>query len=89
MNIFPLYERSPIIPSVSAQREMDEIGIDLFLVKKVLEKGYDCQRSRRERNIRERCIHWKGKELRVVVALVSWKGKSFWRVTHVGKAAKH
>lgn len=87
--LYPLYRQKPIIPSLSAQEELDKIGADLWLVKEVLERGYDCAASRRKPNIVEKCIRKKDKEIRVVAVLVKWKDKSFWRVIHVGKTGRH
>lgn len=91
---YPLFEGNPLIPTKDAQREIDEIGLSLWQVKEVLEQGYDCSRSKRAKNIIERCLYRKNKEIRVVAALVEWKEKqmdaqgasvcSFWRIIHVG-----
>ncbi len=89
MNLYPMFQGKPIIPSIAAQRELDELEHDLWLVKEVLEEGHDCAGSRRKPNIIERCTTRKGKEIRVVVALVEWEDKAFWRVIHVGKTGKH
>lgn len=62
---------------------------DLWLVKEILEKGYDCAKSKRKVNVLEKCVQRKGKEIRVVAALVEWNDKSFWRLVHVGKTGKH
>lgn len=89
-SIFPTYEGKPIIPSIHSQRELDDLGLDLWSIKEVLEIGYDCQKGKRAENIIERCIEKSNKTLRVVVALVDFNsGKSFWRLIHVGKSSKH
>lgn len=86
---YPLFEGKPLIPTKDAQKEMDEIALSLWQVKDVLEQGYNCSRSRRARNIVERCLYKKGKEIRVVVALMEWRNRAFWRIVHVGKTGGH
>ncbi|MBI4170894.1 MAG: DUF4258 domain-containing protein [Candidatus Aenigmarchaeota archaeon] len=86
---YPLFEGKPLIPTKDAQREMDEVGIDLWKVKEVLEEGYEYSRSKRAKNIIERCLYRRNKEIRVVVALVEWKEGIFWRIIHVGKTGGH
>ncbi len=89
MDSYPEFKGRPLIPSAAAQRELDELGYDLRFVKHVLEEGHDCAASRRRANIIERCVARKGKEIRVVAALVKWEDKAFWRVIHVGKTGRH
>ena len=89
MNLFPTFHQRPLIPSVAAQRELDELGCDLQFAKRVLEEEHDCARSRRKRNIVEKCVTRNGKEIRVVAAYVEWRGRAFWRIIHVGKTGKH
>ena len=86
---YPLFQEKPLIPTKDAQREMDEIGIDLWRVKEILEEGYDCSRSKRAKNIIEKCLYKKNKEIRVVAALVGFDQREFWRITHVGKTGGH
>ena len=86
---YPLFEGKPLIPTKDAQREMDEIGLNLWQVKDVLEQGYDCSKSKRAKNIIERCLYRKNKEVRVVAVLVEWKEGIFWRIIHVGKTGGH
>ncbi|MBI4171023.1 MAG: hypothetical protein HY514_04960 [Candidatus Aenigmarchaeota archaeon] len=86
---YPLFEGRPLVPTKDCQREMDEIMLNLWQVKDVLEQGYDCSRSRRAQSTVERCLYRKGKEIRVVAALVEWREGSFWRIIHVGKTGGH
>ena len=86
---YPSFEEKPLIPTKDAQREIDEIGLALWQVKDVLEQGYDCSGSKRARNIIEKCLYRKNKEIRVVVALVEWNKGIFWRIIHVGKTGGH
>jgi hypothetical protein len=87
--LYPLYESKPLIPSKSAQYEMDKFRLDLWFVKRVLEEGFDCAVGRRKQNIIERCIRRKGKIIKVVVAKVEWEDKAFWRIIHVGQTTQH
>lgn len=89
MNNYPLFEGKPLIPTKDAQREMDETGIDLWGAKEILEKGYDCSESRRARNVVEKCVYKKNREIKVVAALVKWQGGAFWRIIHAGKTGGH
>ncbi|MBI4174757.1 MAG: hypothetical protein HY517_03855 [Candidatus Aenigmarchaeota archaeon] len=86
---YPLFEGKPVIPTKDAQHEMDELGLDLWRVKEILEQGYDCSKSKRAKNIVERCLFRKNKEVRVVAALVEFDGGEFWRIIHVGKTGGH
>ena len=87
--LYPRYKNLPIIPSKHAQEEMDNLGISLHSVQMVLTRGFDCYRSKRKPNIIERCLLYKDKILKVVVALVEWQDNAFWRMIHVGKISKH
>ena len=86
---YPLFEERPLIPTKDAQKEMDEIGIDLWRIKETLEHGYDCSKSKRAKNVVERCLFRKNKEIRVVATLVEFNEGEFWRIVHVGKTGGH
>jgi len=49
---------------------MDELELDLWKAKEILEQGHDASAGRREKNTIERALIRKDKEIRVVVALV-------------------
>lgn len=51
------YKGMRIEPTLSASRELMNEGKDLYDVLKILEEGYDCSASKRDKNITERC--WK------------------------------
>ncbi|HLC54575.1 MAG TPA: hypothetical protein VJK07_03015 [Candidatus Nanoarchaeia archaeon] len=70
-------------------KEMDEIGVDLWRIKETLERGYDCSKSKRAKNVVERCLFRKNKEIRVVATLVEFNEGEFWRIIHVGKTGGH
>ena len=86
---YPLFEERPLIPTKDAQKEMDEIGVDLWRIKETLERGYDCSKSKRAKNVVERCLFRKNKEIRVVATLVEFNEGEFWRIVHVGKTGGH
>ncbi|MBS3050708.1 MAG: hypothetical protein J4400_00980 [Candidatus Aenigmarchaeota archaeon] len=86
---YPLFQEKPLIPTRDAQHEMDELSLDLWRVKEILEQGYDCSGSKRSKNIIEKCLFRKNKEMRVVAALVEFNQGEFWRIIHVGKTGGH
>ena len=86
---YPLFQEKPLIPTRDAQHEMDELSLDLWRVKEILEQGYDCSGSKRAKNIIEKCLFRKNKEMRVVAALVEFNQGEFWRIIHVGKTGGH
>lgn len=57
-----------IEPTLSASRELAEHGKDLYDVLEILDKGYDCARSRRKKDIIERCCRKGSKEYKAVLA---------------------
>ena len=40
---YPLFQEKPLIPTRDAQHEMDELRLDLWRVKEILEQGYTCR----------------------------------------------
>lgn len=62
------FDGMPIVPTSSAYGELEELALGLHDVKDVLEKGFDCSRSKRRTGIMERCLKKDGKILRVVVS---------------------
>jgi hypothetical protein len=83
--IYPEWKGLPIIPSDAAMRELFDSKMDLIDVKEILELGYDCAKSKRKKEVLERCLERKGKSIKVVVA----KGYNYslktdcWVVIHV------
>ena len=57
-----------IEPTLSAGRELAQEGKDLYDVLKILEEGYDCSASKRDKKIIERCWKKGTKEYKVVLA---------------------
>ena len=84
------YEGLHIEVTLSAARELLKEKLDLNDVSEILEKGYNCERSKRKKNIIERCIDRRGKTIKVVVVkTVSRYPDGFteevWRLIHVGR----
>jgi len=79
--MFPIYMGKPILPSKTVMYELRDTGMDLYDVLHILEDGFDCYRSRRSKNIVERCETKGGKVLKVVVADMH----DHWKLIHVGK----
>jgi hypothetical protein len=65
----PSWGDVPIILTYHAAEQAYQLGLDLYDIGAILEGGYDCERGRRKKNVRERCTRWKRSWLRVVVAL--------------------
>lgn len=69
----------------SAFMELAKLDMDFFDVKAVLEHGFDCARSRRKKDIEERCVRKGRKVLKVVVELKENEiGERYWRIRHAG-----
>jgi len=90
---WPTYQGLPII-SVQTRRAqknvLDELvqhGMDLDDVKEVLNLGYDCSRSRRRKDVLERCLDRGDKTIKVVVqrGFIVLDGKDCWELIHVGE----
>lgn len=57
-----------MIPTRAAYRELEMLEIDLYDIVKVLESGYNCSRSKRAKEIFERCLRADNKIIRAVAA---------------------
>ena len=88
--MFTIYKNRPLIPTRTAMNELFKYGYDLFDVLEILELGYDCPKSKRAKNIIERCINKKGKIIRVVIAdSYNWSmDTKVWAITHFGITKK-
>ena len=62
------YKGMRIEPTLSASRELVRESKDLYDVLEILEEGYDCSKSKRKKNIIERCTRKGNKEYRTVLA---------------------
>ncbi len=83
------HEGFRIEPTIAGNRELTHHGYSLYEVKRILEEGYNCSASRRKANIREKCTQRNGKEIKVVVALVTLRYpdgylETVWRLIHFG-----
>ncbi len=78
--MIPIWKNKPVLPSKHALDEMYDCGLFLFDALEILEVGFNCSRSKREKNKYERCVQ-KGKKIIKVVAVDT--GEHF-IITHVG-----
>jgi len=80
--IYPEYEGKPVIPDHKrgVLSELEEEGLDLDDVVSILETGFDCSSSKRDRAILERCIQRKTRIIKVVVE----EAEEYWALRHVG-----
>lgn len=62
------YKGMRIEPTLSASRELAQEGKDLYDVLKILEEGYDCSASKRNKSIIEKCLRRGNKEYKAVLA---------------------
>ena len=60
---------------------MDEVGIDMYKVVDILNQGFDCPRSKREKHIEEKCLQKGNKIIKVVVI----DKETYYKIIHVGK----
>lgn len=84
--IYPKFEGLPIIPSAAADKELAKQNMLLSEIVKVLEEGYDCSRSKRKKDVLERCIK-QGKKTRKAVVAKSYNytlDSECWLLIHVG-----
>ncbi|MFA6329308.1 MAG: hypothetical protein WCX64_01325 [Candidatus Micrarchaeia archaeon] len=84
--IYPTWQSLPLIPSRSAMNELWKYGLALDDAKQVLEEGYDCSDGKRKKTVFERCLHSRGKVIKIVVACGynHSLATDCWVVTHVG-----
>ena len=85
-DMYPAWKKKPIIPTLSATRELLKLNMDLYDVLEILENGFDCAKSKRKPGVFELCIKKKNKIFKVVVVEDEWRwsGKKVWTLTHVG-----
>ncbi len=84
--IYPTWKKHPLIPTLSATRELLKLNMDIYDVLEILEKGFDCAKSKRKQEVFERCVKKKNKIFKVVVVKDEWRwsGEKVWTITHVG-----
>ena len=66
--MLPTWRGKPILPSRSAQDELFDNDIGLNEVAVILEEGFDCSRSKRKKDMVERCVQ-RGKSIVKVVVV--------------------
>ncbi|MFQ5975637.1 MAG: hypothetical protein ACE5J5_04920, partial [Candidatus Hydrothermarchaeales archaeon] len=76
----PKYDGKPVIPTKRSMEELEEEGLDIDNVVEILEKGFDCSRSKRRISIEEKCVQKKSTIIKVVVEYVG----DYWKLIHVG-----
>lgn len=81
MNNFPRYQKKEIKATKDAAEEIWHLKKDLRDILEILEKGYDCSRSKRKKNILERCIR-KGNKIFKAVAVDC---NNYFLIIHFGK----
>jgi hypothetical protein len=74
------FNGKPLIPTKHALDEMEHADIDMYRAAEMLTEGFDCERSKRGKNILERCLRRGNKMLKVVVADVG----SYYKIIHAG-----
>ena len=75
------WKGKPLIPTKKALDEMSHHDVDMYKAEEILDGGFDCARSKRKRNVDERCIRRNRKIVKVVVADM---GK-YYKIIHVGE----
>lgn len=74
-----------LVPTQSAYYEMIDLRFDLYDVLDILERGYECERSKRAKGTIEKCLRSKGKTYKAVAVESTYLGSPAWRIIHVGK----
>jgi len=64
--VYCKFQGLPLLTSKSADNELTTIGITVNDAKQILEKGFNCERSKRKEGTLERCIRKRGKTVKVV-----------------------
>ena len=81
----------PLAPSLRAEREKSNLHLRLEDIEDILTEGFDCAGSRRAEGTIERCVHSKGRLLKVVVVRSDrrWTREEVWLIIHVGETHEH
>jgi hypothetical protein len=64
---------------------MIDLRFDLHDLLDILERGYECVRSKGAKGTVEKCLRRMGKTYKVVVVESTYLGSPAWRIIHVGK----
>lgn len=73
------YKGKPIMPTKAVLDELSNINLDLYEVQKILEKGFEIKK--RKKNITEKAIRKGAKVVNVVVVDMG----NFYKLIHVGE----
>tara|TARA_Y100000310_G_scaffold340356_1_gene435810 strand:- start:442 stop:753 length:312 start_codon:yes stop_codon:yes gene_type:complete len=90
--IEPTYRGLPIVTAQTRKGQrnvLDELSLhslDVWNVKFIVEKGYACSRSKRRKDVIERCINKGAKTFKVVIqrGYLEHISCECWEIIHVG-----
>ncbi|MBI2144474.1 hypothetical protein HYU17_04990 [Candidatus Woesearchaeota archaeon] len=68
MDIFPKYRNKELKATKEAVEELGQLNCDLWDAVEILDKGYNCARSRRKENVVENCLRKGDDVYKAVVA---------------------
>jgi len=69
----------------SAVEELEELDIIPLELEGILKRSFPCPRGKRKSGIEVRCVHRRGKVLKIVLEeKLPESGKKYWRVRHCG-----
>lgn len=74
------WQGKPLIPTKHVLDEMEHSDIDMYKAAEILNDGFDCARSKRKKNVYERCMRRGKKVMKVVVADI----ETYYKIIHVG-----
>jgi len=80
-DIYPKWIGKPVLPTREAAEELAYLNLDLDDVVLILDEGFDCSRSKRAKNIVEKCMKKGNKIIKIVVAEM----ETHWKLIHAGK----
>ncbi|MCK4327729.1 MAG: hypothetical protein KAW41_04600 [Candidatus Diapherotrites archaeon] len=85
--VAPKWRGLRVVPTRAAARELDRLHFTVHDAIEVLEEGYDCARSKRKKNVLEKCVKKGNKTIKIVVARCynSFLKKEAWLIIHAGK----
>jgi len=85
--IAPEWNGLPVITTRAAAYELDRLHFNIPDAIGVLEDGYDCARSKRKKNVLEKCVKKGNKAIKIVAARCynNFLKKEAWLIIHAGK----
>jgi len=72
------------VPTQAAYYELIDLKFNLYYILEILERGSNCERSKRAKGTVEKCLRSKG-NYKAVVVRSTYLGDPAWRIIHVGK----